>query len=70
MFFLIDGTAPPETKKQQEWKLKRERIQNRIERLGNEMIQLHLEWQKYDEMQQNSSENMEGLEVDEENKAK
>lgn len=43
--------------KQKKWKLKRERIQNRIEKLGNEMIKLHLEWQQYDEMQQQKGEN-------------
>lgn len=56
-YHFIDGTVPPETMKQKKWKLKRERIQNRIEKLGNEMIKLHLEWQQYDEMQQQKGEN-------------
>lgn len=58
-YLSSDGTLPSLTQKQKIWMEKRECIQQRIDRLGREMIGLHLEWQEYDEIAEKESQEAE-----------
>eukprot|EP01127_Copromyxa_protea_P012423 TRINITY_DN3255_c0_g1_i1.p1 TRINITY_DN3255_c0_g1~~TRINITY_DN3255_c0_g1_i1.p1 ORF type:complete len:118 (-),score=32.78 TRINITY_DN3255_c0_g1_i1:25-342(-) len=47
-FHFADGTAAPETAKQQKWKQARLDAQERIATLEREMVDLHVKWEAKD----------------------
>eukprot|EP01126_Amoeba_proteus_P009963 TRINITY_DN13839_c0_g1_i1.p1 TRINITY_DN13839_c0_g1~~TRINITY_DN13839_c0_g1_i1.p1 ORF type:complete len:102 (-),score=13.92 TRINITY_DN13839_c0_g1_i1:66-371(-) len=47
-FYFADGTPAPETPKQLKWKSQREAERQRCEKLQDEVVQLHRNWEERD----------------------
>eukprot|EP01122_Echinamoeba_exundans_P013291 TRINITY_DN5779_c0_g1_i1.p1 TRINITY_DN5779_c0_g1~~TRINITY_DN5779_c0_g1_i1.p1 ORF type:complete len:104 (-),score=17.01 TRINITY_DN5779_c0_g1_i1:79-390(-) len=54
-YHLVDGSAAAETPKQKLWQRARERAHLRAQKLNDEMIQLHKEWEQLDSLSEKTN---------------